>query len=194
MPARATSPMPISPRRKPGSTAATCALRARLPLAPRPVSRSDRLDGPRRTTSPATSRRISGVDCERITTMRFSLAPIAAVFMAAAVALPASSPVRAQAVSAEQRGEIEKIVREYLLSHPELLQEAMAELEKREAAANTEKLAAAVKQNEETIFSSPRQVNLGNVKGDIALVEFFDYNCAYCKRAMADMLDLLKND
>jgi protein-disulfide isomerase len=126
--------------------------------------------------------------------MRFALAPIAAVLLAAAVALPAATPLRAQAISAEQRGEIEKIVREYLLSHPELLQEAMAELEKREATANTEKLAAAVKQHEETIFSSPRQVNLGNTKGDIALVEFFDYNCAYCKRAMADMLDLMKND
>ena len=114
--------------------------------------------------------------------------------MSAVLALPAASPARAQAISTEQRGEIEKIVREYLLSHPELLQEVMAELEKRDAAASSEKSAAAVKEHAQAIYTSPRQVNLGNAKGDVTLVEFFDYNCAYCKRAMSDMLDLLKND
>jgi protein-disulfide isomerase len=53
---------------------------------------------------------------------------------------------------------------------------------------------AAIKEQGEKIFSSPRQVTLGNPHGDVTLVEFFDYNCAFCKRAMTDMLDLLKND
>jgi protein-disulfide isomerase len=35
---------------------------------------------------------------------------------------------------------------------------------------------------------------LGNKDGDVTFVEFFDYNCGYCKRAMADMLDLMKTD
>ncbi len=35
---------------------------------------------------------------------------------------------------------------------------------------------------------------LGNKDGDVTFVEFFDYNCGYCKRAMADMLDLMKSD
>ncbi len=126
--------------------------------------------------------------------MRLLLAPIAAALMSAVLALPAASPARAQVISTEQRGEIEKIVREYLLSHPELLQEVMAELEKRDAQASSEKSAAAVKEHAQAIYTSPRQVNLGNAKGDVTLVEFFDYNCAYCKRAMSDMLDLLKND
>src|SRR5436309_15699860 len=43
-------------------------------------------------------------------------------------------------------------------------------------------------------FNSPRQVTLGNPKGDVTFVELFDYNCGYCKRAMADMLDLMKAD
>ena len=46
----------------------------------------------------------------------------------------------------------------------------------------------------ETIFNSPRGVMLGNKDGDVTFVEFFDYNCGYCKRAMADMLDLMKTD
>jgi protein-disulfide isomerase len=44
------------------------------------------------------------------------------------------------------------------------------------------------------LFNSPRQVVLGNPNGDVTFVEFFDYNCAYCKRAMADMLELIRTD
>ena len=85
-------------------------------------------------------------------------------------------------------------MRDYLIAHPEVLQEAMAELEKRQSAGEAEKHKAAVKQNAQTIFNSPRQVVLGNPKGNVTFVEFFDYNCGYCKRAMDDMLTLLKDD
>jgi protein-disulfide isomerase len=109
-----------------------------------------------------------------------------------AVALPHTA--RADEFSAPQRGEIEKIVRDYLIAHPEVLQEAMAELDKRQTAAEAEKHKDAVKQNAQTLFSSPRQVVLGNPNGNVTFVEFFDYNCGYCKRAMDDMLTLLKDD
>src|SRR3974377_1664626 len=70
----------------------------------------------------------------------------------------------------------------------------MAELEKNQALAEAEKHKSAVKENGTAIFSSPRQVTLGNPQGDVTLVEFFDYNCGYCKRAMSDMLELIKTD
>ena len=104
------------------------------------------------------------------------------------------SPAGAESFTADQRGDIEKIVRDYLISHPEVLQDAMAELEKRQTAADAAKHTAAIKENAERIFSSPRQVTVGNPQGDVTMVEFFDYNCGYCKRAMTDMLDLLKSD
>ena len=110
------------------------------------------------------------------------------------MALLLSAPVRAQSFTADQRSEIEQIVKQYLLAHPELLQEVMAELEKNQAVADAEKHKAAVKENSAALFSSPRQVTLGNPQGDVTLVEFFDYNCGYCKRAMSDMLELLKTD
>ncbi len=103
-------------------------------------------------------------------------------------------PSRADDFSAAQRGEIEKIVHDYLVGHPEVLQEAMAELEKRQTAAEAEKHKAAVKEHAQALFSSPDQVTLGNPKGNVTFVEFFDYNCGYCKRAMSDMLTLLKDD
>src|SRR3954465_11490828 len=102
--------------------------------------------------------------------------------------------VAAQSFSDGQRGDIETIVRSYLLAHPEVLEEAMTELRKRQAAAGAEKQKARLATNAQTIFNSPRGVVLGNKDGDVTFVEFFDYNCGYCKRAMTDMLDLMKAD
>ena len=100
----------------------------------------------------------------------------------------------AQAFSDTQRTDIESIIKSYLLAHPEVLEDAMNELSKRQAAAEEKKHQEAIAKNAEEIFNSPRGVVLGNKDGDVTFVEFFDYNCGYCKRAMADMLDLLKND
>ena len=126
--------------------------------------------------------------------MRPDFRTFAAALVAVVFALAAAVPAVAQSFSTEQRGEIERIVREYLLRQPELLQEVIAELEKRQALDAAAKRVAAVKQHEATLFKSPRQVNLGNPQGDVTMVEFFDYNCGYCKRALADMMNLMKAD
>jgi protein-disulfide isomerase len=107
------------------------------------------------------------------------LAP--ALFALALAAAPQAAS--AQTFSDVQRSDIEKIVREYLIAHPEVMEEAM-----------TEKHEASVAKNAAAIFNSPRGVTIGNKDGDVTFVEFFDYNCGYCKRAMADMLDLMKAD
>ena len=118
------------------------------------------------------------------------LAP--ALLALAVLGAPVSAP--AQSFTDTQRGDIETIVKSYLIAHPEVLEEAMNELQKRQTAAESAKHEASIAQNAEAIFNSPRGVTLGNKNGDVTFVEFFDYNCGYCKRAMADMLDLLKND
>jgi protein-disulfide isomerase len=100
----------------------------------------------------------------------------------------------AESFSDSQRGEIETIIKNYLLAHPEVLEDATNELNKRKTEADEKKHQATIAENAETIYNSPRGVTLGNKDGDVTFVEFFDYNCGYCKRAMADMLDLLKND
>ena len=107
-----------------------------------------------------------------------------------------SAPLAASAESFSdtQRSDIESIVRNYLIAHPEVLEEAMTELTKRQSAAETEKNEAGVAKNADTIFNSPRGVTLGNKDGDVTFVEFFDYNCGYCKRAMGDMMELMKAD
>ncbi len=118
------------------------------------------------------------------------IAAVCAAFLIAA----APPPAHAAEFSKAQRSDIERIVHDYLVAHPEVLQEAMEELEKRQQAANAEKHKAAVKTHAKALFNSPDQVVLGNPKGNVTFVEFFDYNCGYCKRAMSDMLTLMKGD
>ncbi len=100
----------------------------------------------------------------------------------------------AQSFNDAQRGEIQKIIKDYLITHPEVLEEVSAELTKRQATAEAEKHQAAIASNANIIFNSPRGVTIGNKDGDVTFVEFFDYNCGYCKRAMTDMIDLMKAD
>jgi protein-disulfide isomerase len=125
-------------------------------------------------------------------TARLRLFRIAA-FIALATLTGAAS-ARAESFSATQRSEIERIIHDYLIAHPEVLQDAIAELEKRQAAAEAERHRTAVKAHAKPLFSSQHQVTLGNPNGDVTLVEFFDYNCGYCKRALSDMLTLLETD
>jgi protein-disulfide isomerase len=107
---------------------------------------------------------------------------------------PAAATPAAQAFSGDQRHEIEGIVKDYLVSHPEVLQEAMDALDKRQKQADADKARTTIKDNNATIFNSAHQVVLGNPQGNVTMVEFFDYNCGFCKHALPDMMTLLKSD
>jgi protein-disulfide isomerase len=122
-----------------------------------------------------------------------SRARLAAILFTLAVGF-APSIAAAESFTSDQRGEIETIVKNYLLAHPEVLEEVSAELSRRQAIAESEKHEAAISSNATAIFSSPRGVTVGNKDGDVSFVEFFDYNCGYCKKAMADMIELMKDD
>lgn len=122
-----------------------------------------------------------------------SFRPLATALLALAI-VGAPAVASAQKFSDEQRSQIESIIKEYLVSHPEVLEEASEELGKRQAAAQAEKHQQAIKDNADIIYNSPRGVTVGNKNGDVTMVEFFDYNCGYCKRAMTDMMELMKDD
>jgi protein-disulfide isomerase len=96
---------------------------------------------------------------------------------------------------------VQGIVRDYLINNPDVLQQALLELIRKrqpELAAggrpSRPDKSAEIKANAKLLFESPRQVVLGNPRGDVTLVEFFDYNCGYCKRALGDMQALLNGD
>jgi protein-disulfide isomerase len=101
-----------------------------------------------------------------------------------------AAPGRA-AMDAEQRQEVEAIIHEYLLANPEVLEEAFRLLQERREKEELAKQAEVIASSQDLIFDSKNQMVLGNPEGDVTLVEFFDYNCGYCKRAAADMTALL---
>jgi len=95
--------------------------------------------------------------------------------------LPAAS---AQSFSTVSAGYPRTIVRNYLLAHARSAEEAMAELSKRQAAADTEKHEASILQKTpRTIFNSPRGVTVGNKDGDVTFVEFFRLTIAVTANA-----------
>lgn len=108
-------------------------------------------------------------------------------------AAPAAAAVGSPFTDAQRAG-IEAIVKDYLIKHPEVLQEALAEAEKQQA--ETQRLAqtAALKEAREALINGPHDVVAGNPAGDVTLVEFFDYNCGYCRKALIDVQTLIKTD
>ncbi|OYQ37692.1 hypothetical protein CHU95_00565 [Niveispirillum lacus] len=89
---------------------------------------------------------------------------------------------------------VEQIVRDYLLTHPELLLEAMEALEKKQQVEGEKATAEALKTNRQALENAPSSPVGGNPKGDITLVEFFDYNCGYCKRTHPERSAAVKGD
>jgi len=112
----------------------------------------------------------------------------------AAEATPAPVSSSADGLTPAQRADVEGVIKDYLMAHPEVIKDAMDELQRRQDAAAAAQQVSAISDNSSALFSSKRQVVLGNPKGDVTLVEFFDYNCGYCKRAHADLKELLAND
>ncbi|MEM0900560.1 MAG: DsbA family protein [Pseudomonadota bacterium] len=98
------------------------------------------------------------------------------------------------ALAETNRAQTEEIVREYLLENPEILLEMQEVLAEREAEA--EKLARAnvFSTQGNSIYNNGGDPVIGNPDGDVTIVEFFDYNCSYCRRAHSDVLELIEND
>ena len=103
-----------------------------------------------------------------------------------------STPARA--LDDNDKPQIEKIIREYLLKNPEILQEMQQLFEAKQQAQQVAKQQEALKQKAQAIFDSKYQVEIGNPDAKYKVVEFFDYNCPYCQRAMLDMEKILEGN
>ena len=120
---------------------------------------------------------------------RFAVAVLGVACAALAPALPARAEM-----SAAQKSEIQGIIKDYLVSNPEVLRDALAELDRRQKADESAARSKAISEAAPLIFNSPRQAVLGNPNGKVTLVEFFDYNCAYCKKSLEDIAELIKEE
>lgn len=106
--------------------------------------------------------------------------------------VPASAS--AQEFNDKQKSEIEQIVRDYLLEYPEILLDVSRLLEQRQEENEQKRRMAGVTENAEEIFRSPADYVAGNPNGDVTMVEFFDYNCSWCKKGMPEVMQLLEKD
>ncbi len=109
-------------------------------------------------------------------------------------AAPAATTADAGPFSPEQKQAIERIVKDYLLQNPEILIEVGKELEKRQASMQVAEQKRLIVENKGQIFAAPTDFVLGNPNGDITVVEFFDYNCGWCKRAVDEIVKLTAAD
>ncbi|MDP6832041.1 MAG: DsbA family protein [Alphaproteobacteria bacterium] len=117
---------------------------------------------------------------------------------AVAVMLVHTPPSAAESGKAQQSSDpetarIEKIIRNYLLREPELMLEVMQKLEARQKAEEEADMIGKIRNNRDALFASADDF-IVNPKGKIPVVEFFDYQCGYCKRFLPTMTRLLKTD
>ena len=117
-----------------------------------------------------------------------------ASFAAALGLLMPHQAFAADAFSAAQKEEVKKLVREYLTEHPEAVMEAINALQAKEEQEKANKVTATIKQKKKDIFDVADGTVLGNPKGNVTMVEFFDYNCGYCKAMFPAMMETVKAD
>jgi protein-disulfide isomerase len=113
--------------------------------------------------------------------------------LALGLALPAGA-MDLQELTDEERAQFGAEVRSYLMKNPQVIMDAVEQLQNSEAEAEAEADLNLVSDNAEAIFNDGYSFVGGNPDGDITLVEFLDYRCGYCKKAHAEVAKLLKTD
>jgi len=113
-----------------------------------------------------------------------------------ALALAASfaMPLPAAALDDAQKKEFGEFIKEYLIQNPEIMLDVQDALQKKQEEARLVKANQVIGENSKSIFEAKDDISIGNPKGDVTIVEFFDYNCGYCRHALTDMQTMLKKD
>lgn len=114
-------------------------------------------------------------------------APILALAMAALLPIPGLSQELDEA-------RVRELVLKTIRENPEIVMEAVALLEKQQADAQAETQAEVLRSQRDLIERDPNAPVLGNPEGDVTVVEFFDYNCPYCRRVKPEVRALIEED
>jgi protein-disulfide isomerase len=100
----------------------------------------------------------------------------------------------AQPLSASEKQAIEGVVKDYLLNNPEIIIEAIQSLRERNERDKKTKAQANLVKFRTEIFNDPDTPVGANSKGDVTIVEFFDYRCGFCKRVFPDIMKVINAD
>ncbi len=90
--------------------------------------------------------------------------------------------------------QVEQIVRDYLMRDPQIIYQALEELQKRQAAEQAEQSKEMLVSRQDELVNDPATPIVGNPDGKVTLVEFFDYRCGFCRRVLSSMQALMEED
>ncbi|OIN85212.1 MAG: hypothetical protein AUJ12_10120 [Alphaproteobacteria bacterium CG1_02_46_17] len=93
-----------------------------------------------------------------------------------------------------QRGAMEDFVRNFILDNPEVLIESVNRMHEKEQQQKEKEAKGALDEHRQYLYEDKAVPEIGNPKGDITIIEFFDYNCGYCKRAYDVVNKTAEND
>ena len=127
--------------------------------------------------------------------LRTALAVACAVVATAAVSAPTrAEPPEANPFSQPQTMAIERIIRDYMMQHPEILLDVQSELEAKAEARRIGTIQKTLHDHKDAIYHDPESPFAGNPNGDVIVVEFLDYNCPYCRKGSGDIAKLIASD
>ena len=121
-----------------------------------------------------------------------SVAPLPSA-RAADTPIPDTKKPDLSAFTEAQRDALEDYVRSFILNNPEVLMESVNKYHEKTTAKDNEAAKGNLKTQADNLYKGGHP-EVGNPKGDITIVEFFDYNCGYCKRALDTVAKTLDND
>lgn len=118
------------------------------------------------------------------------MAPRLLISALALLSFAAAAPASAEMT----RAEVETIVKEYIEKNPQIIMDSARKYQEAKMAEQQVNASKAVKEKSKELTTDKDSPVAGNPKGDVTVVEFFDYHCGYCKRALPAIEELLKND
>jgi protein-disulfide isomerase len=119
---------------------------------------------------------------------------LAATIAAAIITTPAGAAEPKKTAPGLGKERIEKLIEGYILGHPEVILKSVQQHEAREKAALDARAKANLNSRRKELTRSPGSPVGGNPDGDVTVVEFFDYQCSYCRRSFLALMEIEKTD
>lgn len=118
----------------------------------------------------------------------------ALVATSAAASLAADGRATSLELDSASQKAIQTVVREYLITNPEVIEQAIQALQAKRETEKNDRTKTALASHSNALRAHPMTPVSGNLTGDVTIVEFFDYQCGYCKSSMAALIGVLRSD
>jgi protein-disulfide isomerase len=105
-----------------------------------------------------------------------------------------TQPVRAESPSVPVQPALDQAIEQYIRSHPEIIEQSLQSLEVKRQRDEKLRIKQAIATHQEELLRDPASPVSGNLKGDVTVIEFFDYRCGYCKRVASAVTQLQKDE